>query len=124
MRIKFDTWNGPIFLDTDKGISPLAKFVFSRSHCHSLAVAIHYETGWSLVSTGVNVENEPLHIMVETPQNKFLDVFGFYLSTPEQIHTETIQQIRSYSTYKPLAIAAARPFAQRLLYEMFGTKLA
>lgn len=124
MRIKFDTWHGPIFLETNKGITSLARFVFSRSHCHSLAVAIHGETSWPLMAIGKNIKNEPLHIVVKTPSDNLLDVFGLYSFVPQQVHTESIFQIRSYNTYKPLAIAAARPFAQILLHETFGTVFA
>ena len=51
-----------------------AKVVFTRGHCHSLALAVHKLTGWQIYGLADD-EGDYIHIMVKTPKG-YLDVMG------------------------------------------------
>lgn len=112
------------------------EFVFTRGHCHSLALALHKLTGWPLV--GLFDGNAPKgcasHVCVLTPENKVLDIGGAdadhrweYFCNVEKItearikEWEDMRELEGHG-YTRRNVEGAIPFAKRVLRQYLKTQ--
>jgi hypothetical protein len=105
--------------------SEKVRHTFMSGQCHSLALAIHEETGWPLY--GLGREWEIGHVVVESPRG-FLDIQGLNaLARWQKIWGEDeeaipleVEDVRApLEGYHPPQVEDARPFARRLLRREF-----
>lgn len=99
--------------------------VFSRGHCHSLALAIQELTGCELVATH-DGDDGWQHVAVEISDGVFLDIKGTHCedglleddycedATLEAIGREDVEDWVERGEYRPLRIEDAMPFARAL----------
>jgi hypothetical protein len=129
----FGTTEAELTID-DKGLGVIdeeAELVFTRGQCHSLAVAIHEETGWPIYGLYTKFDsgdNSPSHCLVYSPTlNNFIDIKGpdainrlnvfepYKTATRKEV---TVEDVNNFSGYLPLNVTAARPFAKTILQEL------
>lgn len=100
--------------------------VFTRGHCHSLAIALQELVGGELVGTQEDCcDGIPSHILVKTGHDTYVDIEGIqdydevmakctedaYLA---EIHIDEIEDWTDTGDYRPLRVDDARPFAEAL----------
>lgn len=113
---------------TDSGeaiIDKNAQFAFTRGHCHSLALAIHQETGWPIFGIGEGWGGAPLHCIVFAPEiNDYIDIDGpgvkdrfgrIFEDKLQLIEVGRIPHLTGYLRPEP---DAAKPFARKVLSEI------
>ena len=127
-----ETCWGEYEVRADGVIDDNAVQAFTRGHCHSLALALHQETGWPLF--GMYSEEEgnmshengdtPSHVLVQMPNGDFLDIEGTGAVENWQQSWPTTEPVKvteaevlgfSKIDYKEPNVEAARPFAKTLL---------
>lgn len=65
-----------LVLDDEPRLDEAALLAFLGGHCHSLAMALHEQTGWQLVAIDDARDGTCVHIAVRRPDGKIVDLAG------------------------------------------------
>ena len=103
-----------------------AQKVFTRGHCHSLALALHELTKWPIYGVDIS-DGTPGHFVVKTPKGKFLDIEG--LHTADTWHNINKNSTRPSTIFKWSSgrrsiyfkpeVKKATPFAKAVLKKYY-----
>jgi hypothetical protein len=98
---------------------------YKNGQCHSLALAIHFLTGWPIygIADESNSPADPGHVVVKNPKNGgFVDIEGYGALGrwrkkwgPVTIHYLTTKQVETLDTYLKPQLKKALPFARKIL---------
>jgi hypothetical protein len=98
-----------------------AKFAFTRGHCHSLALAVHQQTGWPMMAIVGNEKQAVTHVVVAMPDGRWLDAFGPCPAEArrgyhaEEFDQEQIQELGKHKHWLPTDAETAASFVAPLL---------
>ena len=94
-----DGWAGTDFELTAGVIDITARWVFTHGQCHSLALALHYATGWDIVGANdYDIDSStPNHVAVIDPQGRVFDITGRYRDADEWRHAYAARYVTHHT---------------------------
>lgn len=130
MIVKRFEWGCPVDVEiNDQGvIDEEAEKVFTRGQCHSLALALHRQTGWPIIGFIDRYDDPeiPGHCVVYCPQlDEYVDICGIgalirwqkrWDAKPIPLATEAVEN--GLKAYLPIQPEVAEPFAKTVLAKL------
>jgi len=130
----FGMWGGRMTTELEEGVIDVnAERVFKHGQCHSMALALHRETGWPMVSfkDETDLHDSPGHCAVYCPQlDEYVDVEGvgaftryaerckMFARTAKVVPVESVDKLKDYL---PVRAEDARSFAQAVVKQVVDT---